>query len=99
MQAISGSMQQRFLGTDAATLTVIDVDAHFEPGDEWLLPYPDLAKRLPKLDPGALAVHAIVGDLLHDVPPAQRPAFEQLVPPGVGVLYGQEKIAEKERRA
>ena len=35
MQAISGSMQQRFLGTDAATLTVIDVDAHFEPGDEW----------------------------------------------------------------
>lgn len=55
MQSISGSMQQRFLGADAAALTVIDVDAHFEPGDEWLLPYPDLARRLPKLDPGALA--------------------------------------------
>ena len=99
MQAISGAMQQRFLGADAAALTVIDVDAHFEPGDEWLLPYPDLAKRLPKLDPGALAVHAIVGDLLRDVPAAARPPFEQLVPPGVAVLYGQEKIAEKERRA
>ena len=28
---------------------IIDIDAHFEPGDDWLEPYPQLAKRLPKL--------------------------------------------------
>jgi len=88
-------MQQRFLGADAAPVTVIDVDAHFEPGDEWLLPYPDLAKRLPKLDPGALAVHAIVGDLLRDVPAAARPPFEQLVPPVSPSCTGRKKSSRR----
>ena len=39
---------------------VIDVDSHFEPGDDWLLPYPKLAARLPKLEPAKLAVDTIV---------------------------------------
>jgi predicted TIM-barrel fold metal-dependent hydrolase len=78
---------------------VIDVDAHFEPGDDWLSPYPKLAARLPKLDPARLAVHTICGDLLHDVPEDRRPPMAELLPPGLLTLFGQEKAAEKERRA
>ena len=78
---------------------IIDIDSHFEPGADWLLPYPQLAKRLPKLDPGLLAVHTICGDLLRDVPPALRPPVEQLMPPGLLTLFGAEKAGEAARRA
>ena len=78
---------------------IIDVDAHFEPGPDWLEPYPDLAARLPRLDPSLLAVDAIVGDLLRHVPEAERPPIEDLRPPGLLTLFGQEKAAEAERRA
>jgi predicted TIM-barrel fold metal-dependent hydrolase len=77
---------------------IIDIDAHFEPGGDWLAPYPELAARLPKLDPSLLAVDAIVGDLLRDVPPAQRPPVAELLPPGLLTLFGNEKLAEAERR-
>lgn len=77
---------------------IIDIDAHFEPGEDWLAPYPALAKRLPKLNPGLLAVDAIVGDLLRGVPDAQRPPVAELLPPGLLALFGSEKQAEKERR-
>jgi predicted TIM-barrel fold metal-dependent hydrolase len=77
---------------------VIDIDSHFEPGDDWLQPYPELAARLPRLDPAQLAVHAIVGDLLRDVPAAERPSASELVPPGMATLFGQEKADEAERR-
>jgi predicted TIM-barrel fold metal-dependent hydrolase len=79
--------------------TVIDIDSHFEPGDDWLKPYPKLAERLPKLNPALLAVDTICGDLLHDVPADKRPPLESLYPPGLGILFGQEKAAEAERRA
>ncbi|MCA9510469.1 MAG: hypothetical protein KC560_07160, partial [Myxococcales bacterium] len=78
---------------------IIDIDAHFEPGSDWLERYPELARRLPPLNPGALAVDAIVGDLLRGVPEAERPPFEELVPPGAAILYGKEKAQEAERRA
>jgi predicted TIM-barrel fold metal-dependent hydrolase len=77
---------------------IIDVDAHFEPGEDWLAPYPELAKRLPKLNPGLLAVDAIVGDLLRGVPEAERPPLAELLPPGLLTLFGGEKRAEAERR-
>ena len=77
---------------------VIDVDAHFEPGDDWLAPYPDLKARLPVVNPGKLAVDSICGDLLHDVPEDKRPPMEELVPPGAAILFGQEKAEEAERR-
>lgn len=77
---------------------VIDIDAHFEPGGDWLLPYPELAARLPRLDPSVLAVDAIVGDLLHFVPEDERPPMADLVPPGAALLFGQEKEGEAERR-
>jgi predicted TIM-barrel fold metal-dependent hydrolase len=79
--------------------TIIDVDSHFEPGKDWLEPYPELAARLPKLDPALLAVDAIVGDLLRDVPKAQRPPAETLLPPGLLTLFGEEKAGEAARRA
>ena len=79
--------------------TVIDVDSHFEPGDDWLDPYPALKAKLPKLEPARLAVDTIVGDLLHDVPEDQRPPLQDLFPPGLVTLFGQEKAGEKERRA
>jgi predicted TIM-barrel fold metal-dependent hydrolase len=78
---------------------IIDVDAHFEPGHDWLAPYPDLVKRLPRLDPSRLAVDAIVGDLLRDVPESARPPIAELLPPGLLTLFGGEKAAEAERRA
>jgi uncharacterized protein len=77
---------------------IIDVDSHFEPGNDWLEPYPTLAARLPKLDPSLLAVDAIVGDLLRDVAPAARPPVAELLPPGLAMLFGQEKAAEADRR-
>ena len=79
--------------------TIIDIDAHFEPGADWLEPYPELAAKLPELDPSLLAVDAIVGDLLRDVPPARRPPTRDLLPPGLLTLFGDEKAAEAERRA
>lgn len=79
--------------------TIVDVDSHFEPGDDWLLPYPELAAKLPKPNPGLLAVDTIVGDLLRDVPAAERPPLEALLPPGLLTLFGQEKHEEAERRA
>lgn len=77
---------------------IIDIDAHFEPGGDWLAPYPKLAARLPKIDPALLAVDAIVGDLLRDVPESERPPTGELLPPGLLTLFGQEKLAEAERR-
>jgi predicted TIM-barrel fold metal-dependent hydrolase len=78
---------------------IIDIDSHFEPGADWLDPYPDLAKRLPKVDPALLAVHTIVGDLLRDVPEADRPPVAELLPPGLLTLFGEEKAGEAARRA
>jgi len=78
---------------------IIDIDSHFEPGRDWLEPYPDLAKRLPKADPALLAVHTIVGDLLRDVPEALRPPLAELLPPGLLTLFGEEKAGEATRRA
>src|ERR1700744_410610 len=78
--------------------TVIDIASHFEPADDSLKPYPKLAARLPKLNPALLAVDTICGDLLNDVPEDKRPPLESLYPPGLMVLFGQEKAAEAERR-
>lgn len=78
---------------------IIDIDAHFEPGEDWLEAFPTLANRLPKLNPGLLAVDAIVGDLLRAVPEAERPPLRELMPPGLLTLFGSEKSGEKARRA
>lgn len=77
---------------------IFDVDAHFEPGDDWLDPYPKLKAKLPPVEPMKLAVHTIAGDMLHYVPEAERPPLEALLPPGMAILFGQEKADEQARR-
>ena len=70
---------------------VIDVDAHFEPGADWLAAYPDLARRLPRLDGGALAVKVLCGDLLAAMPEALRPSMAELTPPGLLTLLRRKR--------
>ena len=76
-----------------------DIDSHFEPGEEWLDPYPKLKARLPQINPAVSAVEGIAGDLLRAVPLEERPSFEDLQPPGLALLFGAEKAGEAERRA
>jgi len=78
---------------------IFDIDAHFEPGEDWLDPYPTLRAKLPKFHPGITAVEGIAGDLLRMVPEDERPSVEELMPPGLAILFGQEKAGEAERRA
>ena len=75
---------------------VIDVDAHFEPGEDWMAKRPDLAKRLPRLDGGELAIKTICGDLIASMPAHLRPTKEELTPPGLLTLFAKEKSDEKE---
>jgi hypothetical protein len=44
----ASAKHNRFAG-ESTMPTIIDVDSHFEPGDDWLEPYPNLKARLPKL--------------------------------------------------
>ena len=78
---------------------IFDVDSHFEPGLDWLDPYPELAAKLPDFHPAITAVEGVAGDLLRMVPEAERPSLEELAPPGLAVLFGEEKAGESERRS
>jgi len=78
---------------------IIDIDSHFEPGSDWLEPYPALRARLPKLHPAVSAVEGVAGDLLRNVSDADRPSLNELTPPGMAILLGQEKADEADRRA
>lgn len=77
---------------------IIDIDAHFEPGPEWLADHPKLAARLPALPPGEMALDGIAGDLLRDVPRDEWPPIDDLVPPGMATLFGKERADEAARR-
>ena len=77
---------------------IIDIDSHFEPGPEWLDAHPTLKARLPELPMGELALDGVAGDLLRDIPQADRPPVEDLVPPGLHILHDQEKADEAARR-
>jgi predicted TIM-barrel fold metal-dependent hydrolase len=70
---------------------IIDCDSHFEPGPAWLTDYPDLAARLPPFDTAEVTTKIIAGDILRGVPPEQWPSAEQLVPPGMSAILGEEQ--------
>ncbi|HXY91046.1 MAG TPA: amidohydrolase family protein [Acidimicrobiia bacterium] len=72
-------------------MPVIDVDSHFEPGAAWLDRYPALAGRLPAFDVADATTKAVVGDILADVPREEWPSTEQLLPPGIAAILGQEQ--------
>jgi predicted TIM-barrel fold metal-dependent hydrolase len=78
--------------------TVIDVDAHFEPGKDWLKPYPKLAAKLPEPDLIQIVIDTICGDLLRELPAERRPSRAELEPPGLLALFAEEKAQEATRR-
>ena len=75
-------------------MPVIDVDTHFEPGRAWLEHYPKLADRLPEYSVAESTLRATVGDLMANVPPDERPTRDQLMPPGIAAILGEEKVAD-----
>jgi uncharacterized protein len=78
---------------------IVDIDSHFEPGKDWLEPFPALKAKLPKFHPAITAVEGVAGDLLRMVPEGDRPSLDELSPPGLAVLFGEEKVGEAGRRA
>ncbi len=67
-------------------MPVIDVDSHFEPGGGWLEPFPELAARLPQVEPQRMILGAIAHDILRWVPPAQWPPASEVVTPAMKAL-------------
>ena len=78
-------------------MTVIDIDAHFEPVEDWLDEFPalkaKLPQRLPTDDPRfalgspELFAYFVTDDLLRGVAREKRMPIENLVTPGMRVLY------------
>ena len=73
-------------------MSIIDVDAHFEPGDAWLDDLPELRDRMPSFPYEDRIIAFVCGDLLRDVPPDAWPATDDLVPPGIRAIMGKEKV-------
>jgi uncharacterized protein len=71
---------------------IIDIDTHFEPGRSWLAEYPALAERLPEFTVADSTVRAQVGDVLARVPESRRPPMDELLPPGLAAILGEEKV-------
>jgi len=73
-------------------MSIIDVDAHFEPGDAWLDDMPELRDRMPSFPYEDRIIAFVCGDLLRDVPRDRWPATADLVPPGIRAIMGKEKV-------
>ena len=77
---------------ERCTMTVIDVDAHFEPAADWLDEFPSLQAEMPELlpdtdprfrmDSGEMFAYFVSDDLLRGVPREQRMPIEQLTTAG-----------------
>ena len=72
-------------------MPIVDVDAHFEPGNSWLDDLPQLRARMPEFAYEERLVAFVSGDLLRGVPRQQWPPMDQLVPPGIRAIMGKEK--------
>jgi uncharacterized protein len=72
-------------------MAVIDVDAHFEPGPSWLEGFPDLKAKIPEISLEHRFLTAFES-LLSDVPRDEWPPLADLIPPGLAVLRGDEKL-------
>jgi uncharacterized protein len=82
---------------------IVDVDAHFEPPENWLDEFPGLGDRLPRLLPesdprlprGVNTPEAfgffISDDLLRHVPADKRMPMDRLVTPGMRAIYDPEQ--------
>jgi predicted TIM-barrel fold metal-dependent hydrolase len=79
-------------------MPIVDVDAHFEPGEVWLESFPDLKRRLPEPDQLEFIVEFTVGDFLRRLPPEKRPTARELIPPALVEALFEEKAGETARR-
>ena len=70
---------------------IVDVDSHFEPGAAWLDDYPNLRSRLPPFSTADVTTQILAGDILADVPRDEWPSWEQLMPPGIGAITGDDE--------
>lgn len=78
-------------------MTVIDIDAHFEPAVQWLDEFPALKAELPELFPTddprftmrspEMFAYFVTDDLLRGVPRERRMPMERLVTPGMRDKY------------
>src|SRR6476660_7673752 len=72
-------------------MSVIDVDAHFEPGPSWVDAFPELKAKLPVVTPAHRFVKGFDG-ILSDVPENEWPSLAEMAPPGLAVLSGEGEI-------
>ncbi len=78
-------------------MPIIDVDAHFEPADDWLDEFPSLRDRLPARFPTddprftlrspEMFAYFVSDDLLRGVPREQRMPIDRIVTAGMRELY------------
>lgn len=78
-------------------MTVIDIDAHFEPASDWLDQYPQLKAKLPQMFPTddprfemespEMFAWFVTDDLLRGVPRERRMPMNRLVTDGMRALY------------
>jgi len=86
------------------TVPVIDIDAHFEPTEDWLDEFPELKERLPDHFPTddprftmrspEMFAWFVTDDLLRGVPRDKRMPIERLVTSGMRVLYDPDRGPE-----
>lgn len=85
-------------------MPIIDIDAHFEPTDDWLDEFPSLKERLPERLPTGdprftlrspeMFAWFVSDDLLRGVPPERRMPIERIVTPGMRALYDPDRGPE-----
>ena len=84
-------------------MTVIDVDAHFEPTATWLDSFPALKEKLPALLPeddprfamntAEMFAYFVSDDLLRDVPRERRMPIDRIVTPAMSVMFDPNRPA------
>src|SRR5437764_3661608 len=84
-------------------MSVIDVDAHFEPTDDWLSDFPALRRKLPDLFPdndprfrinsAEMFAFFVSDDLLRHVPIERRMPIDRLVTPAMEVMFDPQRPA------
>ena len=82
-------------------MTVVDVDAHFEPATEWLDSFPDLKARMPRMlpdndprfepDSAEMFAYFVTDDLLRQVPKDRRMPMSRLTTPAMEALFSDER--------
>jgi predicted TIM-barrel fold metal-dependent hydrolase len=82
-------------------VTVIDVDAHYEPASDWLDEFPALRAELPevlpdddprfRMDSGEMFAFFVSDDLLRGVPREQRMPIDRLTTPAMTTMFDPDR--------